>query len=717
MIEVFLNNEKIDLYKDENIQVNDSIQDIKDIGKIFTTFSRQFSVPATKRNNKIFKNFYNFDIVDGFDPREKVKSIITKNGATWRKGFIQIENVKLKNNKPSSYKIFFTGEISELKDIFKDDRLSELSGLSAYDHSYTQSNVENGFSNYLTVNNGSVSPSSTESDICYPFISVGSRYAYNNSGGGQLKKVNEDGSLSGSNLDYRDLKPAIRLNRIIEAIESKYDITFSNDFFNTDDFTSLYLWLNRNQGRIGAEEDIIVELFNTDLGYTRDDLNVFFNQETINGQIETEYKEYELEYTFDALGIGEVLVEIIDFSSGQNLNTQLFEFDNDQKIISVNLDYIPTDGYSRIYVPYLKITSEDNSITQLDTNFKLTTIEKQFSSSENITFSNNFLEVKAENNIVIRRQIPKMKVIDFLTSIFKTFNLTAQVVDGIIEVKSLDSFYDSGGTQDISRLVNIEDITVSRVETIKEFNFEFNQSESILIKERNKRVDDEFGNLDFILENTDKVIGGINYQIKSEFYKILFEKLTIKDTGQPTNTVFSWYVDEKQEPLSNEPIIFYTDLKQANGISFQGSGTTPSNYIAGLNAIGTKSINFGKEFDEFTLQPNDNSLFNNFYKNYIDRVFSPQARKVSLSAILRDDFILNYKLNDKIILQNRSYIINDIRIDLSTNKAKIELLTDTRETELSREIVLLVDNYQRRVEEDNGVFENKNCLENYLIQL
>src|SRR6056297_1817331 len=169
MIEVIINNQKIDLYKDENIQVDDSIQDIKDIGKIFTTFSRQFSVPATKRNNNIFKNFYNFDIVDGFDPREKVRSTITKNGATWRKGFIQIENVKLKNNKPSNYKIYFTGEISELKDIFKEDRLSDLKELATYNHPYTDANVEAGFENYLSVSNGVATPSTTESDFCYPF--------------------------------------------------------------------------------------------------------------------------------------------------------------------------------------------------------------------------------------------------------------------------------------------------------------------------------------------------------------------------------------------------------------------------------------------------------------------------------------------------------------------------------------------------------------------
>ncbi len=675
MIEVFLNNEKIDLYKDENIQVDDSIQNIKDIGKIFTTFSRQFSVPATKRNNKIFKNFYNFDIVDGFDPREKVRSIITKNGATWRKGFIQIENVKLKNNKPSSYKIFFTGEISELKDIFKEDRLSDLLSLSAYNHSYTQSNVETGFSNYLTITNGSVSPSSTESDICYPFISVGSRYAYNNNE--QLKKVNEDGSLSGSNLDYRDLKPAIRLNRIIEAIESKYDITFSNDFFNTGDFTSLYLWLNRNQGRIGADTDIVEDLFNSDFDSTFNNiLSVFREQGTSPADLA--FRSYELDYTTTASGVGDVSFEVINNLDNQVLSSQSFEFDNDTFNFSVFLEIPAGQSDSKFFEPFLRVTSEDNTVTELSIVLEITETEKEAGGvTTQTTQTSNPLVLNAVNEIRINQLIPKMKVIDFLTSIFKTFNLTAQVVDGIIEVKSLDNFYDSGGAQDISRLVDIQDITVSRVETIKEFNFEFNQSESILIKERNKRVDDEFGNLDFILEDTDptKVIGGINYQIKSEFYKILFEKLTIGDTGQPTNTVFSWYVDEKKEPISNEPIIFYTDRKQANGITFQGSNTTPATYIAGLNAIGNKSINFGSEFDEFTLQPNNNSLFNNFYKNYIDRVFSPQARKVSLTAILRDDFILNYKLSDKIIFQNRAYFINDIKIDLSNNKAKIELLT------------------------------------------
>src|SRR5690606_38767028 len=43
---------------------------------------------------------------------------------------------------------------------------------------------------------------------------------------------------------WNDLRPSIKLIKIIEAIESKYDIEFTRDFFGTSEFTKLFLWLN-----------------------------------------------------------------------------------------------------------------------------------------------------------------------------------------------------------------------------------------------------------------------------------------------------------------------------------------------------------------------------------------------------------------------------------------------------------------------------------------
>ena len=49
--------------------------------------------------------------------------------------------------------------------------------------------------------------------------------------------------------------------------------------------------------------------------------------------------------------------------------------------------------------------------------------------------------------MIISRQIPDIKVLDFLNGLFKMFNLTSFVdFDDEIVVKRLDDFYDGGDT-------------------------------------------------------------------------------------------------------------------------------------------------------------------------------------------------------------------------------------------------------------------------------
>ena len=61
--------QEVDLFKDETISLTQSIKNIKDIGKIQTNFTKSFTLPASKTNNKIFKHFYRGDVTDGFDAR------------------------------------------------------------------------------------------------------------------------------------------------------------------------------------------------------------------------------------------------------------------------------------------------------------------------------------------------------------------------------------------------------------------------------------------------------------------------------------------------------------------------------------------------------------------------------------------------------------------------------------------------------------------------
>ena len=62
-LQLYVEGQQVEMFDDETVTLSQSIQDVKAIDKIFTEFTQTFSVPASKVNNKIFKHFYNSDIV------------------------------------------------------------------------------------------------------------------------------------------------------------------------------------------------------------------------------------------------------------------------------------------------------------------------------------------------------------------------------------------------------------------------------------------------------------------------------------------------------------------------------------------------------------------------------------------------------------------------------------------------------------------------------
>ena len=53
---------RLDQFKDETVSLTQTIQNVKDLGSIFTDFSKGFTLPATKINNSVFEHYYKLDI-------------------------------------------------------------------------------------------------------------------------------------------------------------------------------------------------------------------------------------------------------------------------------------------------------------------------------------------------------------------------------------------------------------------------------------------------------------------------------------------------------------------------------------------------------------------------------------------------------------------------------------------------------------------------------
>ena len=277
------------------------------------------------------------------------------------------------------------------------------------------------------------------------------------------------------------------------------------------------------------------------------------------------------------------------------------------------------------------------------------------------------------NTFVVSRQIPQMKVIDFITSLFKMFNLTAYKENGIIVVRSLQDFYNEGNTYDITDYVDVDKSSIGKLLQFKEVDFRFKSKEYFLVKNSDEIQDDDFGNL---TSGNDEFDGGA-YKIEIGFEKMMYERLR-DDSGNLTNVTQGSLLDNNLEATIGQPLLLYCKNTNANGSIFWNGTTEITNYKRPSNSnvvlpFNNTTLNFGGEMDENSLEFNTNSLFQKNYIDYISSIFDKQARKTKITAYLPLRILLNYNLNDTFTIANKSYRINTIKTNLLTNKTELEL--------------------------------------------
>jgi hypothetical protein len=159
----------------------------------------------------------------------------------------------MKDNLPHTYKVVFFGKPSDIKDIFGDEDLNSLNPLATYDISYSNSDFLQAFKVGLQ-STGVDATNTSNRNVVAPLILLEKYYTYDTGSTNELKNTNFPVLKS-------DLKPAIKLKRIIEAIQTQYDITFNmadegsiKTFLGSDMFDELYMWLHREKSPISLPE-------------------------------------------------------------------------------------------------------------------------------------------------------------------------------------------------------------------------------------------------------------------------------------------------------------------------------------------------------------------------------------------------------------------------------------------------------------------------------
>ena len=677
IIELYINDTKVDLFEDESVSITDSIQNVKDISKIFVPFSQQFSLPASKTNNKLFKHYYNYDIDNGFDARYKADAVIKLNGVDYKQGKIRLNSVDLKDNAPHSYKVIFFGDTVELKDKLVELKLKDLSFDESLNFIYNAANVKSRFT------------STTADDIVVPLITHSKRFEIANDS--LLKSINDGNTL----LDYLDLKPAIKVKKIIDAIEadSTIGITFSGDFFNSEEFNNLYLWLHRNEGYIsnadegGGIKTVInrIHLVDSENSW---DYNATGSDQDLR-PLDFAYLQNvgffraRYEFTWDIQTASTDSYTVIVSDPNGTVLDQEFSSGSDQTITWESPLISSDDLSAQLPNPlnYLCKIQSTNTFTMTQTlTVKLQTrtlFNPNFTTQQTANYDASTDDV--ENKFYVANNMPDMKVFDFLINIFKMFNLTAYKEDGTIRVETLPDYYNSGKRYDITDYVDVSKSTVSKLLQYKNIIFNFKSKVSQLVQ-----FSDELQGIPFSEESYgNDQWDGSDYKVELDFEKMMYERLTDTHQNPPVLTPITQgtMLDKKFEPTIGKPLLLYcVNTDPDDYIKWKPDNSIPTNYKRPSqifeNASNRTSLNFGLERDEFFLESVGTNLFENYYQDYVVNLFDPKGRKLNISAYLPLQIILRYKLNDRFIINGRAYKINTIKTNLLTNKSDLELITD-----------------------------------------
>jgi hypothetical protein len=724
------NYQQMEMFSDETITITSKIQDARDISKVFTDFTKTFTVPASKENNKVFQHWYNYNIDEGFDNRIKKDALLEINYSPYKKGKIQLDSVNLKDNKPYSYSVVFYGNTVNLKDLLGDDELSQLEDLDDYTHDYTSSNVKNGLQTGLS-----------SGKIIYPLISHTKRFYYDSA----QSTPNYDGNLyynSSQNnigLSFDDLKPAIKCMTIVEAIETKYGISFTRDFFNETSgsaFSNLFLWLSRNKGPVGGDENQEETLSRIcgSWGYSSGDLGFNITGDTWTVSTSGHTRRYDAELTITTTGANQSIpytVKAVDYVTGNTL-AQLALGSGASRDFTVQL--ISTFDLVNYKIKWIVESNESLSFTPtLDmTEYILDPVTQTPTGTNTAVFNigGTGASISTTGEIIITDNVPKIKNIDFLTGLFKMFNLTAYYIDdasdadfGKIYVDTLDNFYadainnPSDGSYDISSMIDISNTNVDAPISYTGIDFKYEEPSTLLAINHKEQFNDIFGDERTRISGIDE---GEIYSVDTPFEHMKFERLidanqtgtspytsTITDDYPApyiTDILWGYSADGDFEsktdvtpatgnysPVLTKPLVFYaiqeTGLSSGTGIKWISDGTPiditqyyrPSNTNEDEDASTAPefTINFDNETDEWNLTDynvNTNSLFKKFYANYVDSLFDSKKRMYKVKAYLTTEIFINMRLNDRLIINNRVFTINSIKTNLKTEVSEIELL-------------------------------------------
>jgi hypothetical protein len=688
---------RVEMFQDEKVSVTSTIQNYSDIGKLFTDYSQSFTIPASPTNNAIFSHWYENAIDNGYDARIRYNGYIEIDTIPFRDGNVQLEKANKKNGYIESYTLTFYGNLTQLKDKFADDKLQvvfETALGQALNHTYDASNIQTRITSASTF------------DVRYPLIANDRTFRYNDASP-------DDVTTNAGSIVWTDLFPAVKINKILELIEDKYDIDFTGSFLNYNQVVKLWMLLKNAELPRAYSQGLNVNFLTTS-GVAFPELNLTTDIITTNWdsgffgssgpqRLILKYKLTPNLATINTIYKIELFVDGQVFSTFENLSGV-----NEIILYSQTRSEDPDNHEMFIRV---------SSLGDLTFTSRLEYIRRRSGDAVSVGLNNTGQSMSFIQNIAA--YVPDIKVSDFFMGLVKMFNLIITPTDSrTFKLEPLELYYQQGQIKDLTEYIYSDELDIEKPKLFKSIEFTYEKSENILNNAFNDLFNRQYGDL---IYNSATTADSGKYEIKLPFEDVIWERAT------GSNFMTATLLNKDLQPYTPKPIFMYENGIETVSPTIKldvGSGfNSLSTYMRFSNEVNLAatdlsylySLNFGVEVSPWYLANAPQGLYKRHYEQYIANLYNQKTRFVKVKAKLEPLELTSLKLNNRIIIRDNRYIINSFTTDLTNGEASFDLINDYRALgynsigyRFANIEMLNVDNTAQEVQVDvyMGVFAN-----------
>ena len=688
-----LNYTKLDLYQDENIIIKYLKKDTKDLSKVFAPFSNGFSIGATEKNMQALGFFGKTDVIrlsgsNIFDCK------IYVNGFLNNIGLLKIENVKYEDGRAKSFNVSFNSNILSLKDRIGDDKISDLGSFLV---DWTGKTMYDSLRNVQTI-----------SGLQYysPLISNNRVLSYNNQTN-EADNIHYKASNSATStnvINTGEIRPAVSVLSLFGLIKNKYNLQITMPLETRREFSDAYIWCNGSDFTQNRNERLkilnqfavfasgtptitaVANLTDSSILLTRSTFTnnrcefVFNNVYISGGQNDVPCK---LHLISKATGAYFYTCEFT-LTNGSEVNGFFLPnnmFTSNQSEFFVNLEFDKNVTWSTFEIRFVNVIGGIKGVRSINNN--------------NIGFTNF-------NKINLLKSIPDTKVMDFITNLIKTFNIS--IFDSSLNNENLDfltiqdieneiAVYGKREV-DYTRFADLKKVDKKVLEDFTYYNFKHKTSKYKSNVDFQNQFGLEYGQITY---PAIKPPQAKEYVIESGFS--IIPPVTIN--GLPS--VLTCYGFTSDTPTFENGLFRYTPNTDELTIFYKGNVTSiPSLGCQNLNGAGTlinSPLSFYQPTTPFNLVNGYSlgfsilvinnisyplSLYLNYYSQQTEALLNPNTLEHVISLELPPNEIylnenigftpLGFRLQNDVIISETKYEIIEAEINLTNGKTKAKFL-------------------------------------------